>query len=87
MSWNDWRHASDISIGQPRAGIACPRCGFVPVIGMQWICAPDGCGGTFDTFATRAECPHCVARFTWTACPACLEKSAHASWYEHSHRL
>jgi hypothetical protein len=48
---------------------------------MQWICAPDGCGGSFDTFATRARCPHCDAHFAWTMCPACGKASAHAAWY------
>jgi len=48
---------------------------------MQWLCAPDGCGGTFDTFATHARCPHCNAQFAWTACPGCGKSSAHRAWY------
>ena len=52
--------------GEPRQDIACPGCGFAPFVGMQWSCSPDGCGGTFDTFATRARCPHCDAQFAWT---------------------
>jgi DNA-directed RNA polymerase subunit RPC12/RpoP len=61
--------------------IACPECGFVPSKGMMWTCAPDGCGGTFDTFETRARCPHCDAQFAWTACPGCGKASAHRAWY------
>ncbi len=57
------------SIGN-RPGITCPGCGFAPVAGMEWVCAPDGCGGMFDTFATQGACPHCEARFAWTMCPA-----------------
>jgi hypothetical protein len=52
--------------GEPRQDIACPGCGFAPFVGMQWSCSPDGCGGTFDTSATRARCPHCDAQFAWT---------------------
>ena len=67
-----------------RPGIACPACAFSPPAGMQWICAPDGCGGAFDTFATRARCPHCEAQFAWTMCPACHKASSHAAWYHAS---
>ena len=64
-----------------RGEIACPACGFAPLVGMQWVCAPDGCGGLFDTFATRGQCPHCEARFTWTMCPSCGKTAAHRAWY------
>jgi ribosomal protein S27E len=67
--------------GQSRQKISCPICGFVPFAGIQWMCAPDGCGGSFDTFATRARCPHCDARFTTTECPGCHRWSAHEAWY------
>jgi hypothetical protein len=43
------------------------RRGFAPFVDMQWSCSPDRCGGTFDTFATRARCPHCDAQFGWTS--------------------
>jgi hypothetical protein len=68
-------------VGEPRSDIACPACGFSPAVGMQWVCSPDGCGGMFDTFATRARCPHCEAQFAWTACPSCHKASAHRAWY------
>ena len=64
-----------------RHDIACPACGFSPFVGTQWVCSPDGCGGMFDTFATRARCPHCQAQFSWTACPACQRVSGHKAWY------
>jgi hypothetical protein len=67
-----------------RDRIACPRCGFVPWKGIQWVCAPDGCGGHFDTFETRGKCPHCSAQFAWTACPGCHQVSSHAAWYRRS---
>lgn len=65
-------------------GIACPKCGVVPVPGPWWTCAPDGCGEGFDTFATGARCPQCTAQFTWTACPSCARVSAHAAWYRNA---
>jgi hypothetical protein len=66
---------------EPRPNIACPLCAYVPHIGELWSCTPDGCGGSFDTFATRAKCPHCQAQFAWTACPQCSKVSAHRAWY------
>ena len=73
-----------VDTGAARPDITCPRCGFHPWRGLQWICAPDGCGGLFDTFETRAHCPHCEAQFAWTACPACHVASAHRAWYRHT---
>jgi len=67
-----------------RPDIACPNCGFRPWPGLQWICAPDGCGGQFDTFETQAHCPYCDAQFAWTGCPACHVASAHRAWYRAS---
>jgi hypothetical protein len=68
-----------------REHVACPNCHEAPWVGDTWICSPDGCGGVFDTFATGAVCPHCDARFTWTACGFCLTSSAHRLWYRNSH--
>ena len=64
-----------------RGDIACPACGFSPSAGMLWLCAPDGCGAMFDTFATHARCPQCEAHFQWTACPVCQKATAHEAWY------
>lgn len=68
-------------MGADRPDIACPACAFSPFVGMTWVCAPDGCGGVFDTFATGAQCPHCGAQFAWTMCPVCGKASAHRAWY------
>ena len=70
--------------GDQRSNVACPGCGFVPVVGQQWICAPDGCGGSFDTFDTKGKCPYCEAQFAWTECPVCTRASAHRAWYARS---
>jgi endogenous inhibitor of DNA gyrase (YacG/DUF329 family) len=67
-----------------RLDVACPQCGYAPSKGGLWTCAPDGCGGSFDTFETHAKCPHCDAQFAWTACPACGKASAHKAWYRHA---
>ena len=40
-----------------REGFACPDCGAAPPIGKKWKC--DQCGKGFDTFLSRAVCPHC----------------------------
>jgi hypothetical protein len=71
-----------MTYGDRRDSIACPGCGYVPFEGQQWICAPDGCGESFDTFDTRARCPHCDAQFPWTMCPSCGKTSSHGAWYQ-----
>ncbi len=75
------RIADNIPVGAQRPDIACPACGAQPVAGMQWLCAPDGCGGTFDTFASHGRCPHCDAQFSWTQCLMCGRISAHQAFY------
>jgi hypothetical protein len=77
---------ADERFGDRRPNVACPGCGFTPFFGQQWVCAPDGCGGSFDTFETQARCPHCEAQFAWTECPVCARASAHRSWYTRSAR-
>ncbi len=52
-----------------RSGFACPSCKQAPIIGPLWRC--DKCLQQFDTFATRAVCPHCGAQFPVTRCPEC----------------
>ena len=75
------RVSDDRPFGTERNDIACPSCGAHPIAGTQWVCAPDGCGGSFDTFASRGRCPHCDAQFTWTQCPRCDRVSAHPAFY------
>jgi hypothetical protein len=67
-----------------RSNVACPRCGESPFPGEQWVCAPDGCGCHFDTFATRARCPRCQAQFSVTWCTRCGVASRHEAWYRSS---
>jgi hypothetical protein len=64
-----------------RENIACPACGISPWVGMGWICAPDGCGHSFDTFETAGRCPQCEAQFPVTWCPFCGKGSPHRAWY------
>lgn len=71
----------DLPFGSARPGLACPGCGAAPRVGQRWVCDPDGCGSTFDTFATRGACPACGARFPWTECLACGARFSHAAWY------
>jgi Zn-dependent protease len=52
-----------------RAGYGCPACHQAPVVGPFWRC--DKCLKTFDTFETKAICPHCGAAFALTGCLDC----------------
>jgi predicted RNA-binding Zn-ribbon protein involved in translation (DUF1610 family) len=61
-----------------RGGFACPSCEQAPIIGPLWRC--DQCSNPFDTFATRATCPHCGAQFPVTRCPECGKASSLAAW-------
>jgi Zn-dependent protease len=63
-----------------RGGFACPECGQAPIVGPLWRC--DNCLKPFDTFETRATCPHCGAQFPVTRCPECGRTSSMAEWAE-----
>ncbi len=52
-----------------RSGFACPSCHQPPIVGPIWRC--EKCLQSFDTFATRAVCPHCGAQYAVTRCPEC----------------
>jgi Zn-dependent protease len=52
-----------------RSGLVCPSCHQPPIVGPIWRC--DRCLQPFDTFETRAVCPHCGAQFAVTRCPEC----------------
>ena len=70
--WGGLRHAQALSrfAKLPRRdGFACPRCKTAPPVGDFWKCGQ--CGQLFDTFQTRAVCPHCAAQFTVTKCLDC----------------
>ena len=66
---------------QSQSNVACPGCNYAPNESDRWMCAPDGCGHLWDTFATGAKCPSCGAQFPWTACPACAQTFPHKAWY------
>jgi Zn-dependent protease/predicted RNA-binding Zn-ribbon protein involved in translation (DUF1610 family) len=59
-------------------GFACPSCRQAPIIGPLWRC--DKCQQQFDTFATRAVCPHCGAQFPVTRCPECGTAHSLSEW-------
>jgi Zn-dependent protease len=61
-----------------REGFACPRCKTAPPVGTFWKCAQ--CGQGFDTFQTRAMCPHCGAQFGSTQCLDCGEMRPLSEW-------
>ena len=63
-----------------RDGFACPSCEQSPIIGPLWRC--DKCLKPFDTFETRATCPHCGAQFPVTRCPECGRSHSMAEWAE-----
>jgi Zn-dependent protease len=52
-----------------REGFACPNCKAAPPVGEFWKCGK--CGQLFDTFQTRAVCPHCGTQFPVTKCMDC----------------
>jgi Zn-dependent protease len=74
------RKLAQISKLPRRGGFACPECGQAPIIGPLWRC--DKCLKPFDTFETRATCPHCEAQFPVTRCPECGRTSSMAEWAE-----
>src|SRR5713226_6247356 len=70
--WGGLRHAQALSrfAKLPRRdGFACPRCKTAPPVGDFWKCGQ--CRQPFDTFQTRAVCPHCAAQFAVTKCLDC----------------
>lgn len=70
--WRGLRQAQKLSslAKLPRhAGFACPWCKIAPPVGGFWRCGQ--CRKSFDTFQTRAVCPHCTTQFTVTRCLDC----------------
>lgn len=59
-------------------GFACPICRAVPPVGNFWGCGK--CRKAFDTFATRAVCPHCGEQFAVTRCLDCGEMRPFNEW-------
>jgi len=71
-------------------GIRCPLCQWRPLSASRWCCdasaAPEpffqGCGTSWNTFATRGRCPSCAHQWRWTSCLRCAQWSLHEDWYE-----
>lgn len=61
-----------------RDGFACPGCKAAPPIGALWKCS--NCQQPFDTFQSRAVCPHCSSQFPATQCMACGELRPMNDW-------
>jgi Zn-dependent protease len=61
-----------------RPGFACPACKQLPPRGAFWRCAK--CLKPFDTFESRAMCPHCGAQFPVTQCLDCGHAHAFPDW-------
>jgi len=59
-------------------GFACPSCKAAPPVGRFWRCTR--CAEVFDTFQTRAVCPHCAVQVEVTPCPYCQAKSPSSDW-------
>lgn len=64
-----------------REGFACPSCKTAPPLGERWRCGQ--CGQLFDTFLTRAQCPHCGTQYNITQCLDCGTAAPFAAWIEH----
>jgi Zn-dependent protease len=79
--WSGLRQAQALSrlAKLPRRdGFACPRCKTAPPLGEFWKCGQ--CGQPFDTFQTRAVCPHCAAQFAVTKCLDCGAPHPMSEW-------
>jgi Zn-dependent protease len=61
-----------------REGFACPSCRTAPPLGIFWKCGQ--CKQAFDTFQTRAVCPHCAAQYSTTRCLDCGERRPMNDW-------
>jgi len=70
--------------------IRCPLCKWQPRESSRWYCGDcdypefffDGCGASWNTFATHGVCPQCKHQWRWTSCLYCGEWSLHKDWYE-----
>jgi DNA-directed RNA polymerase subunit RPC12/RpoP len=79
--WGGLKHAKEllrIARLPRREGYACPSCRTAPPLGTYWLCG--NCGQPFDSFQTRAVCPHCAARFATTRCLDCGEQNPMDEW-------
>ncbi len=83
--WRGWvqaRALSRVENAPRREGFACPSCKTPPPVGAFWGCGK--CRKAFDTFETRAVCPHCGTQFATTSCPECGNLSPISDWVVYS---
>ncbi len=83
--WRGLRQAQALSRLEklPRHdGFACPSCKAAPPVGAFWMCGK--CGNAFDTFQTKAVCPHCAAQFSVTKCMDCGGLRPMSEWILHA---
>jgi hypothetical protein len=74
--------------------IRCPQCKWQPHSSSRWCCADcehpewffDGCGTSWNTFATAGRCPQCSHQWRWTSCLKCNGWSLHEDWYAGSNQ-
>ncbi len=80
-AWGGFRQAQfllTLENAGRRPEFSCPSCRISPPIGKFWRCGR--CRKAFDTFLTRAFCPHCNAEYSVTACPFCHALRPIAEW-------
>jgi Zn-dependent protease len=80
-SWSGFGHARTLArlAKMPRRdGFACPSCKAAPPMGDVWSCGR--CKQLFDTFESRAVCPHCGAQFAATGCLECGKQHPMNDW-------
>ncbi len=79
--WGGLKHAREllrVARLPRRQGYACPSCGAAPLLGAYWRCGH--CEQPFDTFETRAACPHCGAQYSTTGCIDCGVQHPMSEW-------
>jgi Zn-dependent protease len=79
--WNGLQHARALlSLAKlpRRTGYACPSCRTAPPLGAIWKCQQ--CSQPFDTFESRAICPHCSAQHPTTTCLDCRVSRPMNEW-------
>ena len=79
--WKGWVEARALARFDKtprRDGFACPVCHARPLLGELWRCGK--CTKAFDSFATRAACPHCGAQYSATACFDCGNLRPLSEW-------
>ena len=84
--WSGLKHAREllrVARLPRREGYACPSCRTAPPLGPYWQCGL--CGQPFDTFESRAICPHCAARFGTTRCLDCGEQHPLDEWIDRTY--